>query len=153
MMGRNATDRSQDSLRAARGGAVERRAPGPGRRPSAPDLRPSTAWGGFRALPAQIILAVIWLYRHSLSPALPAVFGPACGCRFHPTCAAYAAEAVRRHGAVAGAALSLRRLLKCHPFHPGGFDPVPSVPTPWPANPAPRRLACTAVLPPAVKDA
>jgi putative membrane protein insertion efficiency factor len=80
------------------------------------------------SLPARLLLGLIWLYRRTLSPALPAVFGPACGCRFHPTCAAYAAEAVRAHGALAGTWLALRRLLKCHPLHPGGFDPVPPSP-------------------------
>jgi putative membrane protein insertion efficiency factor len=77
------------------------------------------------SLPARSLLGLIWLYRRTLSPLLPAVFGPACGCRFHPTCATYAAEAVREHGACLGALLAVRRLLKCHPLHPGGFDPVP----------------------------
>ena len=86
------------------------------------------------SLPARLLLGLIWLYRRTLSPALPAVFGPACGCRFHPTCAAYAADAVREHGAAAGAWLALRRLLKCHPWHPGGFDPVP------PKRPVVRRM-------------
>jgi putative membrane protein insertion efficiency factor len=96
------------------------------------------------SLPARLLLGLIWLYRRTLSPALPAVFGPACGCRFHPTCAAYAAAAVREHGALAGAWLALRRLLKCHPLHPGGFDPVP------PKRPVARRVSLssrTAPLP------
>jgi uncharacterized protein len=94
------------------------------------------------ALPARVLLGLIWLYRHTLSPALPAVFGPTCGCRFHPTCAVYAAQAVRERGAVTGAWLALGRLLKCHPLHPGGFDPVP---------PSPRRgLTCRAVFSPDV---
>ena len=86
------------------------------------------------SLPARLLLGLIWLYRRTLSPALPAVFGPVCGCRFHPTCAAYAADAVREHGALAGAWLALRRLLKCHPWHPGGYDPVP------PKRPVARRV-------------
>jgi putative membrane protein insertion efficiency factor len=77
------------------------------------------------ALPARLLLGLIWLYRRTLSPALPVVFGPTCGCRFHPTCAVYAGQAVRERGALPGAWLALCRLLKCHPLHPGGFDPVP----------------------------
>jgi uncharacterized protein len=46
-------------------------------------------------------------------------------CRFHPTCSAYALEALQLHGGVRGTALALKRILKCHPLHPGGYDPVP----------------------------
>ena len=60
-------------------------------------------------------------YKRYLSPFLP----PAC--RFHPTCSAYAAEAIEVHGAVKGTVLALGRLLRCHPFSAGGFDPVPPV--------------------------
>ena len=77
------------------------------------------------ALPARALLALIRLYQRTLSPALPALFGPACGCRFSPTCSHYAADAIREHGALAGAWLAVRRLVKCTPLHPGGFDPVP----------------------------
>jgi putative membrane protein insertion efficiency factor len=84
-------------------------------------------------LPARVLLGLIWLYRRTLSPVLPVVFGPVGGCRFHPTCSMYAAQAVREHGALAGAWLALRRLLKCHPLHPGGFDPVPPSPEPSPS--------------------
>lgn len=76
-------------------------------------------------LPARALLGLVWLYQKTLSPVLPAVFGPACGCRFSPTCSHYAAEAVRTHGALAGSWLAVRRLLRCTPLHPGGFDPVP----------------------------
>ena len=82
-------------------------------------------------LPARALLGLVWLYQHTLSPVLPAVFGPACGCRFHPTCSHYAAGAVRTHGALIGTWLAARRLLRCTPLHNGGFDPVPP--------PAPRR--------------
>lgn len=46
-------------------------------------------------------------------------------CRFHPSCSTYALESVRRYGAVKGMWLGVRRLVRCHPFHPGGYDPVP----------------------------
>ena len=68
---------------------------------------------------ARALSALIRGYRRWISPALP----PAC--RFTPTCSQYALEAVTRHGARRGAWLAARRLLRCHPFHPGGHDPVP----------------------------
>ncbi len=79
-------------------------------------------------LPARALLGLIWVYQRTLSPVIPVVMGPTCGCRFHPTCSHYAAEAVRTRGAVIGTALALRRLIKCNPLHPGGFDPVPTAP-------------------------
>lgn len=66
----------------------------------------------------QLCLTLIALYRTWISPALP----PAC--RFEPTCSAYAHEAIRRHGVLRGTGWAVRRLLKCHPLHPGGVDPV-----------------------------
>ena len=100
--------------------------------------------------PANLLLGLIWIYRHTLSPVLPAVFGAGCGCRFHPTCAVYAAEAVRVHGAWRGAWLSFRRLIKCHPMHPGGFDPVPPRPGREPADlrsrPTARRVTAASRL-------
>lgn len=66
-----------------------------------------------------ILLALIAGYRLLLSPFLGA------NCRFYPTCSAYAAEAVERHGALRGSWLGVRRILKCHPWHSGGLDPVP----------------------------
>jgi uncharacterized protein len=50
-------------------------------------------------------------------------------CRFHPSCSAYAREAIERHGVVSGLCYAVRRLLRCHPWHPGGHDPVPPPPT------------------------
>ncbi len=65
------------------------------------------------------LLVVVWIYRAAVSPFI----GPCC--RFSPSCSTYAAEAISRYGAVRGSGMSLRRLLRCHPFHPGGWDPVP----------------------------
>jgi putative membrane protein insertion efficiency factor len=72
-----------------------------------------------RKVPARVVAAPIVAYRRWISPALPA------RCRFYPSCSAYALEAVRTHGAIRGIGLAIWRLLRCHPFHPGGFDPVP----------------------------
>ncbi|MFD2766282.1 membrane protein insertion efficiency factor YidD [Micromonospora eburnea] len=66
-----------------------------------------------------MLLVPIIAYRRWISPALPA------RCRFYPSCSAYAVEAVSRHGALRGGWLTVRRLSRCHPFHPGGHDPVP----------------------------
>ena len=66
-----------------------------------------------------LLIALLRLYKRFVSPLLP----PAC--RFWPSCSVYAREAIERHGAVRGSALAAVRLLKCHPFHPGGIDPVP----------------------------
>ncbi|MGI6498720.1 MAG: membrane protein insertion efficiency factor YidD [Oscillospiraceae bacterium] len=67
----------------------------------------------------KILLALISFYRREISPGRPPC------CRFMPTCSAYALEAIERHGALKGGFLALRRVLKCHPFHKGGYDPVP----------------------------
>ena len=81
-------------------------------------------------LPGQALLLLITVYQRILSPALPVLFGPSFGCRFSPTCSHYAADAVRERGALIGAALTVVRLLKCTPLHPGGHDPVPPRRTP-----------------------
>lgn len=62
---------------------------------------------------------LIRLYQCLISPVLP----PAC--RFTPTCSQYAYEAVSRYGMMRGGVMAIKRLLRCHPFHPGGYDPVP----------------------------
>jgi uncharacterized protein len=67
----------------------------------------------------RVLAALIRAYQRFVSPALPP------SCRFHPSCSQYALEAVTRHGALKGSWLAARRLARCHPFHPGGFDPVP----------------------------
>lgn len=69
----------------------------------------------------RVLMAVIRFYQRHISSGLPP------SCRFHPTCSAYALEALERFGFFKGTYLSVRRLLKCHPFHPGGYDPVPDV--------------------------
>jgi putative membrane protein insertion efficiency factor len=63
--------------------------------------------------------APIRFYRKFISPLKPPT------CRFAPTCSAYALEAIEVHGPVKGSYLAVKRICKCHPFHPGGFDPVP----------------------------
>jgi putative membrane protein insertion efficiency factor len=67
----------------------------------------------------RVLLLPVRFYRKFISPALPPT------CRFHPTCSAYAVEALTVHGALRGSWLTLRRLGRCGPWHPGGLDPVP----------------------------
>ena len=69
--------------------------------------------------PRAVLILVVRGYQIALSPLLP----PAC--RFHPSCSAYAIEALERHGAARGAWLAARRIARCNPFSAGGFDPVP----------------------------
>lgn len=71
------------------------------------------------SLPKRALLWLIRFYRAALSP-----HHPAC-CRFTPTCSQYALEAVEKYGALKGGWLALRRILRCHPFGKGGYDPVP----------------------------
>ncbi len=66
-----------------------------------------------------LLLVLVRGYRRLVSPVLPPV------CRFYPSCSRYAETALERHGAVRGSWLTARRLVRCHPFHPGGIDPVP----------------------------
>ncbi len=69
----------------------------------------------------RILLCILRLLSLYVRPLL----GPRGVCRFYPTCSAYAYEAINKHGAIKGSYLAVKRVLKCHPFHPGGFDPVP----------------------------
>ncbi|HFB68191.1 MAG TPA: membrane protein insertion efficiency factor YidD [Calditrichae bacterium] len=66
-----------------------------------------------------LVAFVIRLYKKLISPLFPP------SCRFYPTCSSYAEEAILRFGIVKGGWLSVKRVAKCHPWHPGGFDPVP----------------------------
>ncbi len=68
---------------------------------------------------ARVLIALIKLYQFMLSPWV------GNSCRFTPTCSQYAIEALRKHGALRGSWLMTRRLLRCHPWHPGGHDPIP----------------------------
>lgn len=68
---------------------------------------------------ARVLLVPVNFYRRWISPVLPP------SCRFEPSCSAYAVEALSAHGALRGSWLTVRRLLRCGPWHPGGYDPVP----------------------------
>lgn len=72
-----------------------------------------------RALLGRLLILLIVFYQRAISPMFPPC------CRFVPTCSAYALEAVRRYGPFKGGYLAIRRILRCHPFNPGGYDPVP----------------------------
>ena len=72
-----------------------------------------------RRIPRELCILAVRGYQLVLSP----IFGGAC--RSYPSCSAYAIEALERHGALRGGWLALRRIARCHPFRPGGFDPVP----------------------------
>lgn len=78
---------------------------------SPPDARPGVA--------ARLLLLGVSAYRLLLSPLIGGF------CRFEPSCSRYAEEALRRHGAARGGLLAVKRLMRCQPFHRGGFDPVP----------------------------
>lgn len=78
----------------------------------------------------RLLLLLLRTYQYALSPFL----GPSC--RFYPTCSNYAIEAVREHGAARGSLLAVKRLCKCHPWHPGGIDPVPKKTADTSATPA-----------------
>ncbi|MBU0602118.1 MAG: membrane protein insertion efficiency factor YidD [Gammaproteobacteria bacterium] len=67
----------------------------------------------------RILLSVLAVYRYAISPMLGR------NCRFMPSCSEYAAEAISRHGSLRGSWLAVRRVMRCHPWNPGGYDPVP----------------------------
>ncbi|MDR0504142.1 MAG: membrane protein insertion efficiency factor YidD [Treponema sp.] len=66
-----------------------------------------------------IALILIKFYQYAVSPHFPPV------CRYYPSCSSYAYEAVQKHGFLRGGALAVKRIFRCHPFHHGGYDPVP----------------------------
>lgn len=70
-----------------------------------------------------LLLLLLRAYQLGISPFLGQ------NCRFYPSCSQYAAEAIREHGAARGSLLTAKRLCKCHPWHPGGLDPVPKKPS------------------------
>ncbi|MEF2147048.1 membrane protein insertion efficiency factor YidD [Luteimonas sp. FXH3W] len=72
---------------------------------------------------SNLLLSLLRLYKRILSPLL----GPRC--RFYPSCSDYMSQAIHLHGPATGLCLGVRRLLRCHPFHPGGVDPVPEAPS------------------------
>ena len=71
-------------------------------------------------LPRRFGMSCVRVYQWTLSPFI------GNRCRFHPTCSQYAVEALEAHGLLKGGVMAARRLGRCHPFHPGGFDPVPT---------------------------
>ena len=75
--------------------------------------------GTLLRLPRLMLVALVRGYQKFISPGLPP------SCRFYPSCSQYALEALQRHGALKGTLLAARRLTRCHPFNPGGDDPVP----------------------------
>ncbi|WP_019142401.1 membrane protein insertion efficiency factor YidD [Noviherbaspirillum massiliense] len=77
-----------------------------------------------------VLLLLLRAYQLGISPFLGQ------RCRFYPSCSSYAADAIREHGALKGSVLATRRLCKCHPWHPGGFDPVPKKSCDHPADTA-----------------
>ncbi|MGD0558542.1 MAG: membrane protein insertion efficiency factor YidD [Streptosporangiaceae bacterium] len=72
------------------------------------------------SLAARVLMGPVIVYRKLISPLIPP------RCRFEPSCSTYALEALRTHGAARGLWLSIRRIARCHPFNPGGYDPVPA---------------------------
>ncbi len=93
----------------------------PKRLPSSREASPSRPIADVPRLgvAARVLLELIRLYRRLLSPFVPG------GCRFVPSCSAFAAEAIERYGLLRGASMAGRRLGRCHPWHLGGYDPVP----------------------------
>ena len=79
-------------------------------------------WRMTKEMSKEGVMILIHLYQHTLS----LFFGPSC--RFAPSCSSYALQSIERFGVAEGVWLTLKRLVKCHPFHSGGYDPVPEIP-------------------------
>lgn len=92
---------------------------GPGRDPAAPGRTPRWVGRLLWHAPRELVVLLLRVYQLTLSPLL----GPVC--RFAPSCSSYAVTAVRRYGVLQGGWLTTRRLLRCHPWNDGGWDPVP----------------------------
>ena len=74
---------------------------------------------GIGKLVNYLLIGLVQFYRYALSPLKPST------CRFYPTCSMYMLQALRRYGPLKGSYLGIKRILKCHPFHKGGYDPLP----------------------------
>ena len=74
---------------------------------------------GISKLVNYVLIVLVQFYRYALSPVKPST------CRFYPTCSMYMLQALRRYGPLKGSYLGIKRILKCHPFHKGGYDPLP----------------------------
>ena len=81
------------------------------------DAAQRSAWRWIAGLPARCVIALVRAYQFVLSP----VFGGQC--RFHPSCSQYFILAVEKYGVISGSCRGLWRIMRCHPFHPGGYDP------------------------------
>ena len=88
------------------------------KKPSGPEWLRNAVFGSHAVL-LQVLLVLIAAYRYLISPMI----GPHC--RYHPSCSEYAQDALAKHGAYLGARLAIKRLCRCHPWQPGGYDPVP----------------------------
>ena len=82
-------------------------------------IQEKTMWQHIERASRIVLKGIIRTYQILLSPVL------GNNCRFHPNCSTYAIEAINQHGAMGGAWLAVKRITRCHPWHPGGFDPVP----------------------------
>ena len=111
------TGHDVDGANVSIGGGPPRPDPSPPPTLSRPLLR--TVLRHLVRIPAYALIVLIRAYQVLLSPLLPS------SCRYVPSCSAYAVEAVERHGALRGGWLAARRIARCHPFRPGGYDPVP----------------------------
>jgi len=78
----------------------------------------------FQRIPSLLLVALVRFYQLVISPMKNALLGPGGCCRFYPTCSQYSIESLKVHGFWLGGYYSLRRILRCHPFHAGGWDPV-----------------------------